>query len=255
MGRLVSIVLLILVIALFPPATLAVVSNNAVPGDSMYPIKRGLEDIIFAMASVNPAMRAWFAAARSDRRFQEVTLLIAQGKNAGNTLNELIEQASVAANQIDQVTDPAEKDKLVSQLSDSIDKYDAGLAQMAQTYEPATDSMKPSDQIVQQLEDSTPAPQPSIRSSARPTPKPPVSPLPEVTPLPSSGSDAQTDINKAKEELEKIKEKIKRKQEQGKENQDSRNNNFSDREKETDNRTDKLKQESGENQKKMRGVR
>lgn len=237
MGRLVGIVLLILVIALFPPATLAVVSNNAVPGDATYPIKRGLEDIIFAMASVNPAMRAWFAAARSDRRFQEVTLLLAQGKQAGDTLNELVKQAQIAANQIDQVSDPAQKATLLSQLSDSIDKYDAGLAQMSQTYEPLDDAgaQVAIDQTWQQLAvtPATVTPQPSVRSMVRPsvspvplvaqdspTPEPTVSSPPSVPALPQT----PTDIQKAKEELEKIKEKINRKLEQDQEDQGGHNN-------------------------------
>lgn len=263
MGRLVSIVLLVLVIALFPPATLAVVSNNAVPGDSTYPIKRGLEDIIFAVASLNPTMRAWFAAARSDRRFQEVTILIAQGKKASDTLNELVEQAQIAANQIDQVSDPAQKEKLINQLSDSIDKYDVGLTQMSQTYELADDAgtQAVTDQTWQQpaVTPAVATPQPSARSIVRPsaspvpaasqdspTPKPIVSSPPSVPALPQT----PTDIQKAKEELEKIKEKINRKLEQDQEDQGSRNNKPGDRENGKEDRTNKIKQGDHDNQKK-----
>lgn len=131
MGKLLGIISLILALVLFPPATLAVVSNNAIPGDTTYPIKRGLEDVIFAVASLNPATKAWFAAARSDRRFTEVSALVAQGKKASETLNELVEQTQIAAIQIDKVSDPIQKEKLIKQLADSIYKYDVGLSQIS----------------------------------------------------------------------------------------------------------------------------
>ena len=41
MIKLLSIICLVLAIVLFPPAALALVSNNAVPGDATYPIKSG----------------------------------------------------------------------------------------------------------------------------------------------------------------------------------------------------------------------
>ena len=133
MARLLTILSLILVIALFPPATLALISNNAIPGDRIYPIKRGLEDIIFAIVSLNPVTKAWFAAARSDRRFQEFSTLIAQGKFASNTLNELVSQAEVAASEIKRIDDPIRRQQLVNQLSQSIDKYNQKLEEVAPT--------------------------------------------------------------------------------------------------------------------------
>lgn len=225
-GKLVSIVLLIFVIALFPPAVLAVVSNNAVPGDTTYPVKRGLEDIIFAVASLNPATRAWFAAARSDRRFQEVTVLVARGKKAGDTLNELVEQTQIAANQIDQVSDPAQKAKLINQLSESITKYDTGLSQISQTGKPA---MIPTPQqpasVVQVV--SSPAatpqfsqqPQPvAVRPQVSANPQLTVMPQNSPTPAPSApasspapaviGPGDNSGIDQARDALEKIKQKL-----------------------------------------------
>ncbi len=127
MIKLLSIISLILALVLFPPAALAFISNNAVPGDATYPIKRALENVVVAVASVNPKTRAWFSQTRSDTRFKEFSALIAQGKKTTNTLNELVEQTDIAVSQISQVTDSAEKAKLIEQLSQSIDKYDQGL--------------------------------------------------------------------------------------------------------------------------------
>lgn len=214
MIKLLSIISIILAIVLFPPATLAVISNNAVPGDSTYPIKRSLEDVIFAVASINPTTKAWFAAARSDRRFKELTVLITQGKGATETLNELVEQTQVAASQIAQVTDEEEKAKLIEQLQVSIEKYDQGLQQFADSSKTSTtpgqtvsnsfseDNSIQSDSISQRSASpqvpNTPSPSstqlanqptnpPSVQSSpkvtSRPTPRPTITPkIPNTTP-------------------------------------------------------------------------
>lgn len=142
MIKLLSTICLILAIVLSPPAVLAVVSNNAVPGDLTYPIKRGLEDVIYAVASLNPATKAWFAGARSNKRYEEVTALLAQGKAADQTLNELVEQTQMAAIQINQVSDPAQKEKLVKELSNSISKYDAGLAEIQKINQPIGETVQ-----------------------------------------------------------------------------------------------------------------
>lgn len=213
-GKLASIVLLIFVIALFPPAVLAVVSNNAVPGDTTYPVKRGLEDIIFAVASLNPATRAWFAAARSDRRFQEVTVLVARGKKAGDTLNELVEQTQIAANQIDQVSDPAQKAKLINQLSESITKYDTGLSQISQTSKPAMIPTPQQPASVVQVVSSPAAVKPQVSVNPQLTVMPQNSPTPAPSAPASSPAPAvigpgdNSGIDQARDALEKIKQKL-----------------------------------------------
>ncbi|MBI4038904.1 hypothetical protein HY384_03005 [Candidatus Daviesbacteria bacterium] len=201
MVRIFSIIILSLSILLFPPATLAVISNNSVPGDATYPLKRGLEDMIFAVASINPTTKAWFAAARSDRRFKELGVLITRGKKVGETLNELVEQTQIAADQISQVDDQSQKEKLVQQLSQSIQKYDQAL----QRFSPTTSSQPPASQptitvtplpqsqnppkLTKPSSTAAPIPRPSLRPISTPTPAPPElvtqPPQPTVTPAPS----------------------------------------------------------------------
>jgi len=219
MTRLLNIIILVLALVLSPPAALAVVSNNAVPGDSTYPIKRGLEDIIYTAASLNPVSQAWFAKARSDRRFQEITILITQGKDAKKTLNELVEQTQVTANQISQISDPIQREKLISQLSDSITKYDAGLAQISQIGQPIASTLpQPSSNNPQ----ASTIPAPSVVTQPTNitglTPLPIISslnsPLPIATPAPVSPAPNQhqteknEQIGKARDELNKIKKKL-----------------------------------------------
>lgn len=233
MVRLLSTITLVLALVLFPPAALALVSNNAVPGDASYPIKRVLEDVIFTVASLNPVSKAWFAAARSDRRFKEFTTLVIQGKKGEETLNELVEQTQIAANQINQVKDDNQKQKLIQQLSESIKKYDQGLQQLSpQSQQPqptlvpvATATPLPQATPVPQ-EVSTPIPAPIVPPqpvptiiptpiptsipTAYPTPNPTVVPAPN----PTVDADRQRQIEEARRRLEEIQRRLKeRKQE------------------------------------------
>lgn len=229
MAKFIGVTVLILALVLFPPAVLAVVSNNAVPGDAAYPIKRGLEDIIFAVASLNPTTKAWFAAARSDRRFEEVTALMAQGKKASKTLNELVEQTQAAASQIDQVSDSKEKAKLTKQLSDAITKYDTGLSQMSvpppvlstpPVAVPASTPLPSFAAAAQPLVTASPqvrspedrpqvfsTPQPTVIQNS-PTPVPTASLLSSPVPVSPPKSSGNSDIDKARDELKKIKKKL-----------------------------------------------
>jgi len=175
--KLLSIISLILALVLFPPAALAVISNNAVPGDATYPIKRSLEDVIFAVASLNPTSKAWFSAARSDRRFTEFKTLVAEGKKGTDTLNELVEQTQIAASQIAQVTNKEEKAKLIEQLQVSIEKYDQGLEQFADS--------PPKDPVLPQAT-NTPLPTPTTQPGNQPTSIPTVQPTSTPTPSPAA---------------------------------------------------------------------
>lgn len=227
MVRLLSIISLVLALVLFPPAALALVSNNAVPGDATYPIKRILEDGIFAVASLNPTTKAWFAAARSDRRFKEFTTLVAQGKKSGETLNELVEQTQVAASQIAQVKDEGQKEKLIQQLSDSIKKYDQGLQQASSpvpanpapavqatpipqaTTVPVPQPKQTSLPVVQPTTKSAPTPQPTLAPTAVPIPIP--TPHPTSTPVPpppSQNDDRQKQIDDARKQLDEIRKRL-----------------------------------------------
>lgn len=187
MPKIIIVLTLLFAILLFPPASLALISNNAVPGDATYPVKRGLEDVIYAMASLNPTTRAWFASARSDRRFEEIKILVTSGRSAKDSLQELILQTDIAVKQIQKVEDPQKKKELIANLQESIEKYDQGLTQIQKSYE----KYQPQP---------TAAPVPISVTS--PTPSPVVSPPPEVVDI----EDTREDLEEIKEELEEEKE-------------------------------------------------
>lgn len=203
MVKLLSSIVLILAIILFPPAVLALVSNNALPGDSTYPIKRLLEDGIYAVASLTPTSKAWFSAARSDRRFKEFSTLIAQGKSASNTLSELVIQTNIAAEEIKKVDDPVKKQQLIVQLSESINKYDQKLDEVSTT--PSVSPTQP--QPVAATPTPVVTPKPSEIAKPKETPKPSVSEVDRPT-APSQGSVSSEDVEDAKKKFEEIKKKL-----------------------------------------------
>lgn len=247
-------------LTLFPPAVLAVVSNNAVPGDSAYPIKRGLEDVIYAVASLNPYIRALFAKARSDRRFQEISVLVTQRKATKETLNELVVQTQAAVNQIVKVSDPVQKEKLVNQLTDSIKKYDIGLAEISHQNISSEDSVflitpqstitsttRPAALVSPIAQSQTPNPVNTavpVSSSFPSTAPASIVPVPTSTPHPQS-SEGNYDVEKARNELEKIKQQLEQqRQSQNQARVDQRKNDQGNNQDEKD-KKDKQEKDSG----------
>lgn len=224
MPKIISIIVLVILIALFPPAVLAMISQNALPGDFRYPIKRKLEDGILLLASLNPTSRAWFAVSRSNTRFKEATGLLNKGQNASEVLTELILQTDSAFQELDQVSDIGQKSDLAGKLSDSITQYDKGLQtaqQNLQTKSETTANSKTTTQTViqqnsqqtqidsvrKQLEElqrkleeerrrleqlriqrlANPPPRNGANNPPlRPSPRPSLSPSPRPSPSPSS---------------------------------------------------------------------
>lgn len=259
MVKLLSTIILVLTIILFPPAVLALVSNNAVPGDATYPIKITLENGIFAIASLNSTTKAWFSAARSDRRFKEIEALTAQGRSVGASIEELVLQTEFAAEQINQVNDPIQKQQLIEQYSQTIEKYDEGLKKLSVVV-PTTQVVpapeRPSISILpsaQPTSKPTLSPTPPVTSTPVPAPNPTIMPKPTEQPNPTStsttiptstptstpitsqttsqGTDKQ-DIDEARDKLKKIKDKLKNGKHQEKPQQDEQNPSATQSEKE-----------------------
>lgn len=216
MTKLLGIVSLILALALFPPAALALVSNNAIPGDATYPLKRILEEGILKIASLNPTTKAWFSIERTNRRFREATTLLTRGTKAKETLDELVMQTEGVAKEIAKIEDPLKRVELIEKLSQEIQKYDAGLEKVKQEIVQVSEGQ----QISKPLPTSagiSPSPIPSV-----PTPAP--SPMPQATPSPTPirvPPPDTGDIDRTRDQLEKIKEKLeKEKQKRGVEKED-----------------------------------
>ncbi len=208
MARIITVLTLLIALVLFPPATLALISNNAVPGDTTYPIKRFLEDRIYDVVSLNPVSKAWFAAARSDRRFQEVKVLVNLGKQAKVTLRELVSQAETTVDEISKVEDVTRKNQLLDQYQETIEEYKEGLKELKQQAI-STPPLPTATPIPTPTPITKPLPTPtSAPGISTPTPTKGLTPTPSPTPAPAvSAPDKPTDpddIENAIDDLEGI---------------------------------------------------
>ncbi len=149
MFRIISIAALIISLVLFPPAALAYISNNAVPGDITYPIKRKLEDIILLVSNLTPQTKTYFAIARSQRRFTEANNLIDRGKNAKGTLQEFNTQTGDAVRDVQNLLDSKQKKDYADRLSSNLDKYKSRLTIQSQRLTTQSLASKPDNSSAQ----------------------------------------------------------------------------------------------------------
>lgn len=160
-------------ITLFIPTSLVLASQDAIPGDLTYPLKRQLENITIQLASLNPKTAAIFSADLSKRRFSEAAALLGRGKDASETLVELIVQTQQAAVVIDQVKDGETKKKLLADLSQKIENYNQNLTKIEES--------KKSEIVKQTTENPTPPPVIQPSASSAPITRPITTPVPTAT--------------------------------------------------------------------------
>ncbi|MDO8618848.1 MAG: hypothetical protein Q7R49_02760 [Candidatus Daviesbacteria bacterium] len=265
MARILTILSLIFALVLFPPAVLALVSSNAIPGDGTYPIKRKLEDGILMIASLTPQSKAWFAVERSSRRFKEAAVLLTKNEQASTTLTELVSQTSTAALEVNQISDPVKKQQLIEQLSESITTYNQGLSTaVGETYIAYEEQVPPpsptpvptplstptptptpglafsrSTTVQQGQAPLTPKPSPALPTiqptatpaptivpTPSPTPTPQASLLPQPTPQPVSSNDGKKEqVDQTRKELDKIKKRLEEEKEKIKEQRQNQTQN------------------------------
>lgn len=203
MVKLLSLLTLIVFLILFPPATLALVSQNALPGDSLYPVKRVLEEGILIATSFNPTTRAWFSAARSQRRYKEVRELVSKGekKAAAKSLKELIEQTSLTIDQVQLLEDSDQKKQLAASLIKSIDEYKIGLTEVKQ-------EVIRSQSVTQPAIPSSPSPSVHITPPPVSQPTPTPTPAPFVPPSQQEDGDLTEGLDEANDQLEEQRKRL-----------------------------------------------
>lgn len=148
MWNLLAKVILVMALVLMPPTGLVLASQDAVPGDNTYPVKRGLEGVILKIASLNPRTKAFFDSDLSERRYKEAITLMSRGNSADESLVELAQQTQAAAIALNQVSDPVVKQQLAQTLSEQINEYKKGLQKVQKSQQqvvnyPATRQVQP----------------------------------------------------------------------------------------------------------------
>ncbi len=176
----------ILLFLLAPFTVLVLLSQNSVPGDLVYPIKRGMENLILVAASVSPSSRIAFRTDLTERRFKEAQFLLVQKQDI-RSLSDFVTEVQQAQQEISKVSDPLHKKEASEKLIAKIDIYQEQLVQIQNQVQAA-----PTSPVVEQP--SQPTSQPFITNPFQPqaTPAPTQQEASQNQPIQTNQTVAQT---------------------------------------------------------------
>ena len=187
------------------PSFLILISWNALPGDGLYGIKTGLEDVALAITIRTPIASA-FSISFTGRRFDEANRLLSKkGSTVGYTL--LVAEARETQTIIVDQRDTQKAQELIA----NIEEYQARIEEkkLAIAAQP-TAILPPQQQTTVTLPTATTTPTTQVHT---PTPAPGTieinTPIPSPTPAPSP-EDVIDDLEETNEELEEIKDELER---------------------------------------------
>ena len=121
----------VLFLVLTPLTFVGILSQNSIPGDFLYSVKRGYEGTALAFASFAPETKASYTTSLATVRFTEAEkLLLAKSDTQG--LATLVEQVQTAQNNVAAVQNSPQKEELEQKLIASIDTYQANLLRVQQ---------------------------------------------------------------------------------------------------------------------------
>lgn len=237
----------VILFALLPITVLIFLSQDSIPGDLFYPVKRGMENVVLAAASVNPATRAAFRTDLTQVRFKEAQSLVVSKSNASG-LSTFVDEVQATKFEVTNLKNDTERKTAEEKLKVKIEEYQNGLSALSAkteqniiTYQfqeiPTPTSISPTS--ASNLPSATPTltptpvptstPTPLSSSKSRPTPT--LTPAPEVTIEPTVPAQPEnTQIAEQKIIAETIKEtrgkldKIKKDLEERKEERQERKN-------------------------------
>ena len=192
------------------PSFLILVSWNALPGEKLYGVKTGLEDMALAVTIRTPIASA-FSLSFTERRFDEANRLLSKkGSTVGYTL--LVAGARKTQTIIVDQKDTQKAQELIAQ----IEEYQARIeekklaiaAQPTAILPPQQESLTTLPTPTPTTQAHTPTPGPAVQTSA-PVVSDVNTPIPSPTPAPSSDVVIQ-DLEETNQELEEIKEELER---------------------------------------------
>ena len=240
----------IFLFAFLPITILIFLSQDTVPGDNFYPVKRGLENVILAAASVSPATRTAFKTDLTEARFKEAQSLVISKSNSSG-LTTFIDEVQSTQVDVANLKSDTERGKAEEKLLAKIDQYQNSLSNLQTKTEqnliaysiqevPTPTSISTPSPITNKILTPTPTPLPlsSSQLKSSPTPLPdggfvPTS-IPTLTPIPTVAQiittvPAQQDniqitqreeivqsLKDTKEKLDRIKKDLEEKREENK---------------------------------------
>ena len=186
MVGLLSKLLIVIIVILAIPTGLVLISQDSVPGDSTYPIKKSLEGVIIAAASLNPVTRAYFNVDFAKRRYNETIKVVKRGDNNTQSLQDLVKQTRSAAKSINQISDLSLKEQYKKDLRKQIVDYQSGLLSLQTDWEKNAKTTQPQ---ITPAPTVSPTPRPTLAPTNAPTtPRPSQTSAPTVTSAPTPAS-------------------------------------------------------------------
>lgn len=216
------------------PSTLILASWNAVPGDSTYKLKVGLEKTMLGVAP-SQNLKSTLEIKYTERRFDEVQKVLSTDSNyIGESLDNFNNQLIVSQNSVKQIASAEKKYIQTQNLINTLETVSQKIEQEEQILKPSptksTQLIKPTNTpFISKIE--TVAPQEII--TVMPTKTPPTpsqSPSPTLIPTdipgnPPSNSDIAEELKKTKEKVKKVIEELKQSQGRENHNDNSKSNN------------------------------
>ena len=196
----ISTTLTVFIILLAFPATAIMVSWKAIPGSTLYPIKRGLEKVALSLLP-DSFYETQFRLKLIDRRTAETTASLIKTPNDMNALNELLTEVKAAQFATTNLEETQERSQAIQQLITKLNTTNQTLETIKTTPSTTSPSYK-SQPVTNQPSNNNqilpPYTQPSTQTTQEPDPPPPPQPQPDTQPdnNPSSQiADAQEQIN------------------------------------------------------------
>lgn len=223
--------------ALLPLTVLIFLSQDSIPGDLFYPVKRSLENVILAAASVSPVTRAAFRTDLTETRFKEAQSLVVSKSNTSG-LSTFIDDVESTKQEVASLKNDTERGKAEEKLISKIEEYQTGLS----TLQAKTEQNIPVTSIPPQAggpptPTQTPSPTPQV-INIQPFLQPSSTPIPTLTIVPTIAANIQTipqesvqvleqkkivqTLKETKEQLDKIKKDLEEKRRENKENREKR---------------------------------
>ncbi len=114
----------------FAPFTvLILLSQNSIPGDFFYPVKRGLENIILAAASVSPTTKVAFRTGLTQTRFTEAQQLFVS-KADTTAFTDFVTEVSSTQKELSTVSNSQDKIQGADKAIAKIEEYQTQLTQL-----------------------------------------------------------------------------------------------------------------------------
>lgn len=144
--RVAMTVTLILLFLLIPTTALGYYSESSLPGQPLYPLKRGIESMILLVESVTPYKKSLYYQSLATKRVNETATIVAQAASSGDfssfdvqtsdaTLQDIVVTVQQAVKQTETIHNPQQKQQAQQQLASAIKSYQTQLTQMNYTLE------------------------------------------------------------------------------------------------------------------------